>query len=82
MARLQEMQCTIVGGSKACGGVNLSPRSTRGYLRASLRCKEESLRLKELAMKEVEETNPNKGRNTYFCHFQDLVVSIINLSLI
>lgn len=62
MARLQEMQCTIVGGSKACGGVNLSPRSTRGYLRASLRCKEESLRLKELALKEVEETNPDKGQ--------------------
>lgn len=62
MARLQEMQCTIVGGSKACGGVNLSPRSTRGYLRASLRCKEESLRLKELAMKEVDETNPDKGQ--------------------
>ncbi|GLJ14361.1 hypothetical protein SUGI_0232050 [Cryptomeria japonica] len=62
MARLQEIQCTIAGGSKLCGGIALSPRSTRGYLRTSLRCKEESLRMKELAMIVDEETNPDKGQ--------------------
>ncbi|MED6132495.1 hypothetical protein PIB30_019637 [Stylosanthes scabra] len=46
MARLQELQYTVTGGSKVVSGVNLSPRSTRGYLRTSLRCKQESLRLK------------------------------------
>ncbi|XP_020276028.1 microtubule-binding protein TANGLED1 [Asparagus officinalis] len=43
MARLQELHFTVTGGSKL---VNLSPRSTRGYLKTSLRCKQESLRLK------------------------------------
>ncbi|KAI9071743.1 hypothetical protein K1719_032255 [Acacia pycnantha] len=37
MARLQELQCTVAGGTKVVSGVNLSPRSTRGYLRTSLR---------------------------------------------
>ncbi|XLR00094.1 hypothetical protein HN51_054831 [Arachis hypogaea] len=46
MARLQELQYTVTGGSKVVSGVSLSPRSTRGYLRTSLRCKQESLRLK------------------------------------
>lgn len=44
MARLQELQYTVAGGTKVVSGVNLSPRSTRGYLRTSLRCKQESLR--------------------------------------
>ncbi|KAF9618843.1 hypothetical protein IFM89_002711 [Coptis chinensis] len=49
MARLQELQYTVSGGSKVIGGKNLSPRSTRGYLRASMRCKQESLRMKNSA---------------------------------
>ncbi|KAL8159503.1 hypothetical protein V2J09_001040 [Rumex salicifolius] len=44
MARLQELQYTVTGGNKVVAGVNLSPRSTRGYLKASLRCKQESVR--------------------------------------
>lgn len=44
MARLQELQLTVAGGSKVISGVSLSPRSTRGSLRTSLRCKQESLR--------------------------------------
>lgn len=44
MARLQELQYTVTGGTKMISGVSLSPRSTRGYLRTSLRCKQESLR--------------------------------------
>ncbi|XP_059313147.1 microtubule-binding protein TANGLED isoform X2 [Lycium ferocissimum] len=46
MARLQELQYTVTGGNKVISGVTLSPRSTRGYLKASLRCKQESLRIK------------------------------------
>ncbi|XVE62996.1 hypothetical protein DITRI_Ditri06bG0164500 [Diplodiscus trichospermus] len=46
MARLQELQYTVAGGTKVISGVSLSPRSTRGYLRTSLRCKQESLRMK------------------------------------
>ncbi|KAL9318498.1 hypothetical protein ACSQ67_015015 [Phaseolus vulgaris] len=46
VARLQELQYTVTGGTKVVSGVNLSPRSTRGYLRTSLRCKQESLRIK------------------------------------
>lgn len=46
MARLQELQYTVTGGNKVISGVILSPRSTRGYLRTSLRCKQESLRIK------------------------------------
>lgn len=46
MARLQELQYTVAGGNKVISGVTLSPRSTRGYLRTSLRCKQESLRIK------------------------------------
>ncbi|GAV63165.1 hypothetical protein CFOL_v3_06685 [Cephalotus follicularis] len=44
MARLQELQYTVAGGNKVICGVSLSPRSTRGYLRTSLRCKQESIR--------------------------------------
>lgn len=44
MARLQELQYTVAGGTKVISGVSLSPRSTRGYLRTSLRCKQESAR--------------------------------------
>ncbi|KAL2231164.1 microtubule-binding protein TANGLED [Sesamum indicum] len=46
MARLQELQRTVNGGRKVVSGVSLSPRSSRGYLRTSLRCKQESLRIK------------------------------------
>ncbi|CAL5431115.1 unnamed protein product [Camellia sinensis] len=46
MERLQELQYTVSGGKKVISGVSLSPRSTRGYLRTSLRCKQESLRIK------------------------------------
>ncbi|KAG4908602.1 hypothetical protein JHK82_057264 [Glycine max] len=46
VARLQELQYTVTGGTKVVSGVTLSPRSTRGYLRTSLRCKQESLRIK------------------------------------
>ncbi|KAF5740064.1 microtubule-binding protein TANGLED [Tripterygium wilfordii] len=46
MARLQELQYTVSGGTKVIAGVSLSPRSTRGYLRTSLRCKQETLRIK------------------------------------
>lgn len=46
MARLQELQYTVSGGNKVISGITLSPRSTRGYLRTSLRCKQESLRIK------------------------------------
>ncbi|KAJ8755601.1 hypothetical protein K2173_022196 [Erythroxylum novogranatense] len=49
MARLQELQYTVAGGNKVIAGVSLSPRSTRGYLRTSLRCKQESLRIKNAA---------------------------------
>ncbi|KAK9291452.1 hypothetical protein L1049_019400 [Liquidambar formosana] len=49
MARLQELQYTVAGGSKVISGVSLSPRSTRGYLRTSLRCKQETLRIKNSA---------------------------------
>ncbi|KAK7269331.1 hypothetical protein RIF29_22056 [Crotalaria pallida] len=46
MARLQELQSTVTGGNKVVSLVNLSPRSTRGYLKTSLRCKQESQRVK------------------------------------
>nr|CAB3446537.1 unnamed protein product [Digitaria exilis] len=44
MARLQELQYTVAGGAKVVSGVSLSPRSTRVYLRTSLRCKQETVR--------------------------------------
>ncbi|KAL0552518.1 hypothetical protein IC582_011634 [Cucumis melo] len=46
MSRLQELQFTVTGGNKVISGVSLSPRSTRTYLKTSLRCKQESLRIK------------------------------------
>ncbi|KAI4310959.1 hypothetical protein MLD38_035901 [Melastoma candidum] len=46
VARLQELQFTVAGGRKVVSGVSLSPRSTRAYLRTSLRCKQESMRVK------------------------------------
>ncbi|KAJ7973365.1 microtubule-binding protein TANGLED-like [Quillaja saponaria] len=49
MARLQELQYTVAGGTKVISGVNLSPRSTRCYLRTSLRCKQESVRIRNSA---------------------------------
>ncbi|KAM7272754.1 hypothetical protein ACFE04_027417 [Oxalis oulophora] len=45
MARLQELQYCVTGGSKVVSGVSLSPRSTRVYLKTSLRCKQESIRI-------------------------------------
>ncbi|KAK6915572.1 hypothetical protein RJ641_020689 [Dillenia turbinata] len=45
MARLQELQFTVAGGNKDVSGVTLSPRSTRVYLKTSLRCKQEVIRL-------------------------------------
>ncbi|XP_050224539.1 probable microtubule-binding protein TANGLED [Mercurialis annua] len=51
MARLQELQYTVAGGNKVISGVSLSPRSTRGYLRTSLRCKQESIRIKSTTPK-------------------------------
>ncbi|XP_058738573.1 probable microtubule-binding protein TANGLED [Vicia villosa] len=44
MNRLQELQFTV-------SGLNLSPRSARNYLRTSLRCKQESIRIKNNAQK-------------------------------
>ena len=44
MARLQELQYTVASGAKVVSRVSLSPRSTRGYLRTSLRCKQETVR--------------------------------------
>ncbi|GLT94956.1 hypothetical protein SLE2022_126650 [Rubroshorea leprosula] len=49
MARLQELQYTVAGGTKVISGVSLSPRSTRGYLKTSLRCKQESMRIQNSA---------------------------------
>ncbi|KAL8222840.1 hypothetical protein R6Q57_020239 [Mikania cordata] len=46
MARLQELQYITGGSKKMISVVNLSPRSTRGYLKTSLRCKQESLRIR------------------------------------
>lgn len=51
MDRLQELQFTVAGGTKLVSGVNLSPRSTTTYLRTSLRCKQESIRIKNSAQK-------------------------------
>ncbi|KAG7969154.1 hypothetical protein I3843_07G017000 [Carya illinoinensis] len=51
MVRLQELQYTVAGGTKVISGVSLSPRSTRVYLRTSLRCKQESVRIKNAASK-------------------------------
>ena len=44
MARLQELQYIVAGGTKVISGKSLSPRSTRCYLKTSLRCKQESVR--------------------------------------
>ncbi|WOG84354.1 hypothetical protein DCAR_0103537 [Daucus carota subsp. sativus] len=46
VARLQELQYTVTGGRKVISGVSLSPRSTRVYLKTSLRCKQESARIR------------------------------------
>ncbi|KAJ4886145.1 putative microtubule-binding protein TANGLED [Raphanus sativus] len=51
MERLQELQYTIAGGTKVISGVNLIPRSTRTYLKTSLRCKQETLRIKNATNK-------------------------------
>lgn len=63
MARLQEIQCTVTG-SKVHLGVNLSPRSTRGYMRMSLRCKQESLRTQPSAKETASDSN-GSGDNKY-----------------
>ncbi|XP_021772953.1 probable microtubule-binding protein TANGLED [Chenopodium quinoa] len=46
MERLQELQYTVTGGNKVVAGVKLSPRSTKAYLKTSLRCKQESMRIR------------------------------------
>ncbi|KAL2345691.1 hypothetical protein Fmac_006976 [Flemingia macrophylla] len=46
MVRLLELEYTVNGGTKVVSGVTLSPRSTKGYLRTSMRCKQESARIK------------------------------------
>ncbi|KAF8107646.1 hypothetical protein N665_0118s0016 [Sinapis alba] len=51
MERLQELQYTIAGGNKVVSGVSLSPQSTRTYLKTSLRCKQETLRIKNATNK-------------------------------
>ncbi|XP_027349548.1 microtubule-binding protein TANGLED [Abrus precatorius] len=51
LVRLQELQFTVAGGTKVVSGVSLSPGGTRGYLRTSLRCKQESIRIKNEAPK-------------------------------
>lgn len=51
MARLEELQYTVAGGRKVVAGVNLSPRSTRGYIKTSVRCKQESIRIKNSSLK-------------------------------
>lgn len=56
MARLQELQYTVAGGAKVVSGVSLSPRSTRGYLRTSLRCKQETVRMRATPARK---TSPN-----------------------
>ncbi|KAH0465252.1 hypothetical protein IEQ34_005355 [Dendrobium chrysotoxum] len=44
ITRLQEIQFTVTRGTKIITGLKVSPRSTRGYIRTSLSCKQESLR--------------------------------------
>ncbi|KAI6684879.1 hypothetical protein NL676_030792 [Syzygium grande] len=51
MARLEELQFTVAGGRKVVAGVSLSPRSTRGYIKTSVRCKQESVRIKNSSLK-------------------------------
>ncbi|GAB4855541.1 hypothetical protein Ancab_024161 [Ancistrocladus abbreviatus] len=51
MARLQELQYTVTGGSRVLSGVALSPRSSRRCLRTSLRCKQESARIRSSTSK-------------------------------
>ncbi|KAF8038776.1 hypothetical protein BT93_B1355 [Corymbia citriodora subsp. variegata] len=51
MARLEELQYTVAGGRKVVAGVSLSPRSTRGYIKTSVRCKQESIRIKNSSLK-------------------------------
>ncbi|KAK1278459.1 hypothetical protein QJS04_geneDACA003374 [Acorus gramineus] len=46
MSRLQELQYTVSGGTKVISGVKLSPRSTKGYIKTSIRCKQEFLKIK------------------------------------
>ncbi|XP_028553108.1 microtubule-binding protein TANGLED1 [Dendrobium catenatum] len=51
ITRLQEIQFTVTKGTKIISGLKVSPRSTRGYIRTSHGCKQESLRLKTVAAK-------------------------------
>ncbi|XP_066368672.1 LOW QUALITY PROTEIN: microtubule-binding protein TANGLED1-like [Miscanthus floridulus] len=61
MARLQELQYTVAGGAKVVSGVSLSPRSTRGYLRTSLRCKQETVRMRGAASAQKRSPNGKFG---------------------
>ena len=67
MARLQELQYTVAGVKKVISGVSLSPRSTRGYLRTSLRCKQESLRYAKIWVWFLFVLNHGKSLNFLFC---------------
>ncbi|EMS59535.1 hypothetical protein TRIUR3_14888 [Triticum urartu] len=58
MARLQELQYTVAGGAKVVSGVSLSPRSTRGYLRTSIRCKQETVRQVPLSVHSAARPEP------------------------
>ncbi|XP_077219109.1 putative microtubule-binding protein TANGLED [Tasmannia lanceolata] len=49
MARLQELQAMVSGGKKVFSAMDLTPRSTRGYLRATNVCNQQSQRLKQTA---------------------------------
>ncbi|PUZ75653.1 hypothetical protein GQ55_1G207400 [Panicum hallii var. hallii] len=61
MARLQELQYTVAGDAKVVSGVSLSPRSTRGYLRTSLRCKQETVRMRSGASAQKRSPNGKFG---------------------
>ncbi|KAB2016941.1 hypothetical protein ERO13_D08G115550v2 [Gossypium hirsutum] len=72
MVRLQELQLTVAGGSKIISGVSLSPISTKGYMRTSLRCKQESLRMKNSTPRKspLGSFQPLQEVNGGECHYQ------------
>ncbi|TYG57339.1 hypothetical protein ES288_D08G133700v1 [Gossypium darwinii] len=76
MVRLQELQLTVAGGSKIISGVSLSPISTKGYMRTSLRCKQESLRMKNSTPRKspLGSFQPLQEVNGGECHYQQSVV--------
>ncbi|XLS71162.1 hypothetical protein HN51_028027 [Arachis hypogaea] len=72
MARLQELQYTVTGGSKVVSGVSLSPRSTRGYLRTSLRCEWRRMSLPAMLVGET------VGEILQATQFAREIVSVVN----